>query len=263
MYYCTASGFDAKQDFFECTAHHKNKNECKTHFIRCGILEKLIWEHMKLVRSYVYFHEGYFREYMKRVTDNVSKEEIKSFKKQLAQAERRIKEIDELYVKTYEDNASGKLTDERFQMLSERYDSEQSELKSKAIQLKRQIETQEQNTENLDKFISLVKSHIEDDGLNGYNLHELIQGIYIENCDVDLQNNGISEAEDENIIPIADDEENGEYIVYGKIPKSSSAKKHRIRKIHIKYDFIGFIPVKSLMQYAEESEKRPDKEISA
>ena len=42
----------------------------------------------------------------------------------------------------------------------------------------------------------------------------------------------------------------------------STTKKHRIRKIHIKYDFLGFIPVKSLMQYAKESEKRPNKEIS-
>ena len=52
-------------------------------------------------------------------------------------------------------------------------------------------------------------------------------------------------------------------IIINKKPKMSTAKKHRIRKIHIKYDFIGFIPVKSLMQYAEESEKRPNKEISA
>ena len=52
-------------------------------------------------------------------------------------------------------------------------------------------------------------------------------------------------------------------IVYNKKPKMLTAKKGRIRKIHIKYDFIGFIPVKSLMQYAEESEKHQNKEISA
>ena len=55
----------------------------------------------------------------------------------------------------------------------------------------------------------------------------------------------------------------GECIIYGKKPKMSSAKKHRICKIHFKYDFIGFIPVKSLMRYAEESEQAQGKEISA
>ena len=59
------------------------------------------------------------------------------------------------------------------------------------------------------------------------------------------------------------DDDNGECIIYSKKPKMSSAKKHRIRKIHIKYDFIGFIPVKSLMRYAEESKQAQSKEISA
>ncbi|MBR4766827.1 MAG: hypothetical protein IK085_08705 [Clostridia bacterium] len=59
------------------------------------------------------------------------------------------------------------------------------------------------------------------------------------------------------------DDNEGECVIYIKKAKMSTTKKHRIRKIHIKYDFIGFIPVKSLMQYAEESEKRPNEEISA
>ncbi len=249
--YCTTKDFESRQDFFECSAHHKNKSACKTHFIRAEVLERLVWEHLKEVISFVYCHEPYFREYMKRVSESVSKQELNSLKKQLSLAENRIAEIDRLYTKTYEDNANGKISDERFRMLSEGYDSEQAKLKSKAIQLQKQIDTQEQNTENLDRFVSLVRSHIEDDGLNGYNLHELIQGIYIENCDVD--NNT-----DENI-----DDDNGECIIYSKKPKMSSAKKHRIRKIHIKYDFIGFIPVKSLIRYAEESEQAQGKEISA
>ncbi|MBQ6559174.1 MAG: hypothetical protein IJL81_07370, partial [Clostridia bacterium] len=74
----------------------------------------------------------------------------------------------------------------------------------------------------------------------------------IENCDVD---NNTDEA--------IDNDDDGECILYSKKPKLSTSKKHRIRKIHIKYDFIGFIPVKSLMRYAEESEKRPNEEISA
>ncbi|MBR3620517.1 MAG: recombinase zinc beta ribbon domain-containing protein, partial [Clostridia bacterium] len=252
MYYCTSNNFESRQDFFECSVHHKNHSECKTHFIRAEVLERLVWEHLKEVISFVYCHEPYFREYMKRVSESVSKQELKSLKKQLSLAENRISEIDRLYTKTYEDNANGKISDERFKMLSEGYDSEQAELKAKAIQLQKQIDTQEQNTENLDRFVSLVRSHIEDDGLNGYNLHELIQGIYIENCDVD---NNTDEA--------IDDDDDGECIIYSRKPKMSSAKKHRIRKIHIKYDFIGFIPVKSLMRYAEESEQAQGKEISA
>ena len=252
MYYCTTEHFESRQDFFECSGHHHDKSNCKTPFLRAEILEKLVWEQMKAVISFVYFYEGYFREYMKRATENVSQQELKSLRRQLDQAENRISEIDRLYTKIYEDNASGKLSDDRFKQLSDGYDSEQSKLKSKAIQLQKQIETQEQNTENLDKFISLVRSHIEDDSLNGYNLHEPVQGIYIENCDVD-----------NNPDEIIDDDDDGECIIFSKKPKMSTAKKHRIRKIHIKYDFVGFIPINALIKLANESKNNMDKEISA
>ena len=215
----------------------------------------MVWEHLKEVISFVYCHEPYFREYMKQVSESVSKQELKSLKKQFSLAENRIAEIDRLYTKTYEDNANGKISDERFKMLSEGYDSEQAELKAKAIQLQKQIDTQEQNTENIDRFVSLVRSHIEDDGLNGYNLHELIQGIYIENADVPVDSDGNIEAD-------LDDDE-GEIIVITKKPKTSTAKKQRIRKIHIKYDFVGFIPINALIKLANESKNNMDKEISA
>ena len=59
------------------------------------------------------------------------------------------------------------------------------------------------------------------------------------------------------------DDNDGECVIHSKKPKLSTAKKHRIRKIHIKYDFVGFIPVNKLLQYAEESEQAQGKEISA
>ena len=43
----------------------------------------------------------------------------------------RCAELDGLFSKTYEDNASGKLSDERFMMLTKRYDDEQFILKKK------------------------------------------------------------------------------------------------------------------------------------
>ena len=48
-----------------------------------------------------------------------NKEKIQVWKKQLTQAEKRIAELDRLFVKIYEDNAKGKLSDERFSMMNE------------------------------------------------------------------------------------------------------------------------------------------------
>ena len=41
-----------------------------------------------------------------------------------------MKELDLLFQRIYEDNVSGKISDERFEMLSANYESEQAELKA-------------------------------------------------------------------------------------------------------------------------------------
>ena len=50
-----------------------------------------------------------------------SDEKIQARRKQLTQAEKRIAELDRLFVKIYEDNAKEKLSDERFSMMSGNY----------------------------------------------------------------------------------------------------------------------------------------------
>lgn len=50
-----------------------------------------------------------------------SDEKIQARRKQLTQAEKRIAELERLFVKIYEDNAKEKLSDERFPMMSGNY----------------------------------------------------------------------------------------------------------------------------------------------
>ena len=42
-------------------------------------------------------------------------------KKRLAQAEKRISELDRLFIRIYEDNVAGTLDDEKFAMMSKNY----------------------------------------------------------------------------------------------------------------------------------------------
>ena len=49
----------------------------------------------------------------------------------MERSEKRISELKRLFIKIYEDNASGKLSDERFDMMSQTYEAEQKELEAK------------------------------------------------------------------------------------------------------------------------------------
>ena len=51
--------------------------------------------------------------------------ELAKSKKKLREAEKRIAELERLFTRLYEDNVSGKISDERFAMMSAGYDEEQ------------------------------------------------------------------------------------------------------------------------------------------
>ncbi len=242
------SGSSSTDAFFECSCHHDDRSKCVTHFIRNEILEELVWQHLLSVISFVTHHEEYFCKFMEKWLEVEISEKVKIQKKQLKQAEKRMAEIERYYLKLYEDNASGKIPDLRFMMISEMYDREQIELEEKIEELKEAISSQEEKSNNLEAFIETAKQYSGEDEMTRYLLHELIKGIYIENADV--ENVPAEICTDET-----DDTDNGEYITFDNKPKTSTAKKHRIRKIHIKYDFVGFIPINELRKYADINSK--------
>ena len=78
-------------------------------------------------------------------------------KKRLAQSEKRIGELDRLFFKIFEDNASAKLSDEHFAMMNATYESEQTELETEVKNLQEEAQVQKQQIQNLEVFIQRVK----------------------------------------------------------------------------------------------------------
>ena len=100
LYYSTTKYFEKRQDFFICSTHRANKDKCSGHYIRAVVLDDLVWNHMKEVISYVTRHEAYFKEEMKQKLRLRSAETIRVYKKRLAQADKRIGELDRLFIKS-------------------------------------------------------------------------------------------------------------------------------------------------------------------
>ena len=210
MRYCTTSYFEKRQDHFVCANYRSNTGSCSAHFIRAMVLEELVWMHMKAVISYVTRHESYFRAVMEHKLRLSSEKAIRANKKRLAQADKRLVELDRLFIRIYEDNVAGKLSDERFAMMSQSYEDEQVQLKAEIQALQQDIEVQERQIENLEQFIQRVHKYEDLQELPPYALRELVKAIYIEAPD-----------------------------------KSSGKRRQGIR---ISYDLVGFIPVDELMK---------------
>ena len=210
LYYSTTKYFEKRQDFFTCSTHRANKDKCSGHYIRAVVLEDLVWNHMKEVISYVTRYEAHFRVEMEQKLRLQSEETIRVYKKRLAQAEKRIGELDRLFIKIYEDNAKGKLNDDRFAMMSKTYEDEQAQLKAEIVNLQKEIEVQERQIEDLEQFIQRARRYTDLTELTPYALRELVKAVYVEAPD-----------------------------------KSSGKRKQRV---HIEYDLVGYIPVDELIK---------------
>ena len=92
---------------------------------------------------------------------------------------KRIQELDRLFIRLYEDNVASRISDDRFIMMSQAYESEQYDLKTEVEVLRQEIETQEQQNQNLEQFIQKVRKYAELTELTPYATHELIKAIYV------------------------------------------------------------------------------------
>ena len=210
LYYGATNNGKREGAFFDCSLHWKRKDKCGTHFIRESVLERLVLRHVQLVTDYILHHRQHFIAVMERSLKLESAERLEASRKQLERSERRISELKRLFIKIYEDNAKGKLNDERFDMLSQSYETEQKQLEAEVISLRQEIEVQERQNENIEKFIRKADKHVGIEEIDPAILRELIQAIYVE------------------------------------APDKSSGK--RKQHIHIKYDGIGFVPLDELMK---------------
>lgn len=210
MQYGSSNNRDFSQDFFDCSLHKNHKEKCGGHFIRVKVLEQLVLKHMQLVMGYILQHESYFRIVMERQMKLESAEKLQIAHNQLSRNEKRIAELKRLFIKIYEDNASGRLSDERFDMMSQSYEAEQKQLEMEVISLRQDIEVQERQNENIEKFIQKAHRYVGIEELDPYTLRELVHAIYVD------------------------------------APDKSSGK--RTQHIHIQYDGIGFIPLEELMK---------------
>ena len=179
MYLCRANHFKPEQEYYICSTYRKDRTLCKTHSIRRVVLEEIVLRNLREAISYVTQYED---DFIQRAAERSLRERDKALaqkKAVLAQSEKRIAELDVIFKRIYEDNISGKLSDERFIKLSRDYEQEQEQLKAVVETLGREVKQQEQKKTNVRKFISVVKKYTDMTQLDATILREFVEQIRV------------------------------------------------------------------------------------
>ena len=75
------------------------------------------------------------------------------------------------------DNVSGKVTDERYEKMSAKFEAEQAALKETVDALENEISEQEEKSVNVDRFLSVVRRYTTIEELTPAIIHEFIDRI--------------------------------------------------------------------------------------
>ena len=179
LYYSVTNNYKREQAYFFCSSYRKNSEVCSAHYIREKVVEQIVFESMQRILLNVQaFKKEFARKQMDCYTED-KKKQLAAKHRELSRAKKRIAEIDTLIQKIYEDNASGKLSDERYATLSLSYEEEQKTLKAAVPELQSFLETETDKTESLQCFIQKVKQITELKVLTPELIHEFVDRIVV------------------------------------------------------------------------------------
>lgn len=179
LYYSVTGNYKREQAYFFCSFYRKNSEVCSAHYIRENVVEQIVLESMQRILLNVQaFEKEFARKQMDCYTED-KKKQLAAKRWELSKAKKRIADIDALIQKIYEDNASGKLSDERYATLSLSYEEEQKTLKTAVPEMQSYLETETDKTESLQRFIQKVKQITELKALTPELIHEFVDKIVV------------------------------------------------------------------------------------
>ena len=179
LYYSVTNNYKREQACFFCSAYRKNSDICSAHYIREKVVEQLVLESMQRVLWYVQSYEKLFAQRQLEEFGEKQKKELAEKRRELDKAKLRVREIDGIIQKLYEDNATGKISDERFATMSVSLENEQSELKDRIPALENELENAKIKTEGLQRFIDKAKQVPRLESLTPEPVHEFIEKIVV------------------------------------------------------------------------------------
>lgn len=174
MIYCADCGSrmgfispDAKQSekhydsdsAFQCGNYQNKNNECVSHFIKTSALEAAILQAIKAVSQYVIENEAEFISQLKTVWNENKSKSANNGQQEIDEAKKRMAELDAKIQKLYDSAISGLLPERQAQRMIQQYDEEQLMLEKRVEELQGQIQEEEVEKIDTNRFIALVNKY--------------------------------------------------------------------------------------------------------
>lgn len=166
--------------YFNCSNYKGNRGTCSsTHYVRVDFLEQVVLGEIKRLTKFASHYEDDFVKAVMGSSQQSVALDRKLKEKEHAALQARDEELDGLFERIYEDNVSGKLSDDRFSKMSRRYEDEQKEISERIKTLRAEMDKLSSKAVTADMFISTVRKYTRAKALTPRMLNELIDRIEV------------------------------------------------------------------------------------
>ena len=170
-------------DAYECSSYklagQRRTAVCSNHHISTKALRTLILETIRSASAYAISNETEFIQKVRAASEVRQAQAAKDLKRKLNKDRRRCEELDTIIKKLYESYAVGRIGEERFDTLLIGYEQEQTTLRQSVTEAESALDSFEQDTANVERFLALAKKYTDFSELTTPMINEFIEKIIV------------------------------------------------------------------------------------
>lgn len=165
--------------YFNCSGYNMGKRKIcfNPHYIRLDFLEQIVLSEVRRLTRFACHYEDQFTKVVADYSKRSMETEQRIKQGELKSLMARDKELDMLFERIYEDNVSGKISDERFKKMAQKYEGEQQSIVARIDELKQRFDETQSRVANTDTFLKAVRKYTKIKKLTPRILTELIEHI--------------------------------------------------------------------------------------
>lgn len=170
--------------YYTCGKYsQRGKGACTSHYIRYDDLCRVVLERLQFWISSASIDEENLAEMLASKLKSRNGESREQILEKKRSAQKRMDVLDNILAKLYDDFINGSLNERNFDMLSKKYQDEQSKLEAAITDATKSLENQTLRRESVRHFISIIKKYTEMTELTSEIVHALIEKIVIHEKD--------------------------------------------------------------------------------
>lgn len=164
---------------FQCGNYRRSVAECVSHYVKTSVLEAAVLQAIQTVSKYVLENEAEFIDQLRAVWNEHQTRATNSGQQELAEARKRMSDLDGKIQKLYESALNGLLPERQAQRMIQQYDEEQILLEKRIEELESLVQQDEIKEVDTSRFIALVKKYRDCEELTDTMLYAFIDRIEV------------------------------------------------------------------------------------